>query len=233
MDLSGRRLTLSFDNGPFPDVTPSVLDVLRERDLHASFFVCGKDAADPEKRAILERARAEGHRIGNHTQTHSIELGTTDDPKVAAAEIGLAQDALGGLSEPERWFRPYGGGGTLGPNLLSQSAVDYLREGLYSLVVWNSVPRDWENPEGWPERAIAEIGVQDWTLVVVHDIPTGAMKALPRFLDQALAEGVEIVDDFPVDCVPILKGKAVRPLDELIAVTTRKRKPQKTKNSDS
>ena len=220
MDLSSRRLTLSFDNGPFPDVTPDVLEILRERNLRANFFVCGKDAADPEKRVILERARAQGHRIGNHTQTHTIELGTTDDPGIAAAEIGLAQEALGDLSEPERWFRPYGGGGIIGPHLLSRNALDYLREGSYSVVLWNSVPRDWENPDGWPDRAVADIGAQDWTLVVVHDIPTGAMKALPRFLDQALAQGVQIVQDFPADCVPILKGKALRPLDDIVAVSS-------------
>jgi peptidoglycan/xylan/chitin deacetylase (PgdA/CDA1 family) len=216
-DLSGRRLTLSFDNGPFPDVTPGVLDVLRERDLRANFFVCGKDASDPEKRGILERTRAEGHRIGNHTQTHTIELGMTDDPCVAEAEIGLAQRALGELSEPERWFRPYGGGGIMGPNLLSRSALGYLRAGAYSLVLWNSVPRDWEDPDGWPERALAEMGSRDWTLVVVHDVPTGAMKALPRFLDRALAESVEIVQDFPADCVPMLRGKVLLPVDDIVA----------------
>jgi peptidoglycan/xylan/chitin deacetylase (PgdA/CDA1 family) len=220
MDLSGKRLTLSFDNGPFPDVTPDVLDVLRQRDLRANFFVCGKDATAPEKRAILERERTEGHRIGNHTQTHTLELGTTDDPRVPAAEIGLAQEALGDLSEPERWFRPYGGGGIIGPSLLSHDALDYLREGGYSVVLWNSVPRDWENPDGWPERALAEIGARDWTLLVVHDVPTGAMKALPRFLDEALARGVRIVQDFPADCVPILRGKVLRPLDDIVAASS-------------
>ena len=106
MDLSQKRLTLSFDNGPFPDVTPSVLDALRERELRASFFVCGKDATVPERRKLMERARSEGHLLGNHTQTHTIELGTTDDATVPQAEIGMAQEALGDLSEPERWFRP-------------------------------------------------------------------------------------------------------------------------------
>jgi peptidoglycan/xylan/chitin deacetylase (PgdA/CDA1 family) len=219
MDLTGKRLTLSFDNGPFPEVTPDVLDVLRERGLRANFFVCGKNASDPGKRGILERAHAEGHRIGNHTQTHTIELGSTDDPSVPSAEIGRAQEALGSLSEPERWFRPYGGGGIIGPNLLSQHALDYLRQGLYSLVLWNSVPRDWENPDGWPEIATNEIGVRDWTLIVVHDIPTGAMKALPRFLDHALAEGVEIVQEFPTDCVPLLKGTVRAPVSDIVSVS--------------
>lgn len=214
---SGRRLSLSFDNGPFPGVTPSVLDELARRELTASFFVCGKDAVDPEKRAILERARAEGHRIGNHTQTHTIELGTTTDAELPRAEIGAAQEALGELAEAERWFRPYGGGGIIGPRLLSRSAVDYLCRGGYSVVLWNCVPRDWEDPGGWPERALTEMTRQDWTLLVLHDIPTGAMNALPRFLDDTLAAGVEIVSDFPPDCVPIHRGTVVRPLQDIVA----------------
>jgi peptidoglycan-N-acetylglucosamine deacetylase len=215
--LSGRRITLSFDNGPFPGVTPGVLDVLAGFELGATFFVCGKDAVEPRKRAILERARAEGHRIGNHTQTHTIELGATDDPRAPEVEIGVAQEALGDLAEPERWFRPYGGGGLLGPRLLSRAAVDYLRKGRYSMVLWNSVPRDWEDPEGWPERALADAGRRDWTLLVVHDIPTGAMSALPRFVERALAEGAEIVADLPPTCVPMRMGEVVLPLDGLVS----------------
>ena len=217
MDLSGRRLTLSFDNGPFPEVTPAVLDALQERALRASFFVCGKDAVVPERRALLDRARSEGHRLGNHTQTHTIELGTTNDAKIAADEIARAQDALGELSEPERWFRPYGGGGIIGPKLLSPAALDLLRDGAYSVVLWNSVPRDWEQPDTWPDRALERIGGQDWTLVVLHDIPTGAMKALPRFLETALDAGVEIVQDFPPACVPMLRGEVQRDIGDIVS----------------
>jgi peptidoglycan/xylan/chitin deacetylase (PgdA/CDA1 family) len=217
MDLSGRRLTLSFDNGPFPDVTPGVLDALRERDLRASFFVCGKDATAPEQRELMERSRSEGHLIGNHTQTHTIELGTTDDPRVAEAEIGRAQEALGELSEPERWFRPYGGGGVIGPNLLSRSALDYIRVGEYSVVLWNSVPRDWEEPDTWPERALEQVASQEWALVVLHDAPTGAMKALPRFLDAALESGVQILQEYPPECVPVLRGAVQRPMNDVVA----------------
>jgi len=215
--LAGKRLTLSFDNGPFADVTPAVLDLLGRLGLPATFFVCGREARDPARRVILERARREGHRIGNHTDTHSIELGACGDPEVAEREIGRAQDALGDLAEPERWFRPYGAGGVLGPRLLSRAAVRFLCHGGYSCVLWNSVPRDWENPGGWPERALADVARQAWTLLVLHDAPTGAMKALPRFLDEALAEGVEIVRDLPPDCVPIRRGEIAGSLDGLVA----------------
>lgn len=217
MTLAGRRLTLSFDNGPFPDVTPAVLDALARHALPATFFVCGKDARAPARRALLERARAEGHRIGNHTQTHSVELGASADPDAPRAEIGAAQDALGSLADPERLFRPYGAGGVLGPRLLSRAAVGFLCEGGYTCVLWNSVPRDWEDPAGWPERALADVARQDWTLLVLHDVPTGAMRALPRFLERALGEGVEVVAEPPPACVPIRRGAVVGALAGLVA----------------
>ena len=207
-----RRLTLSFDNGPWPTVTPGVLDVLADFGASATFFVCGKDVVDPAKRTIVERAKRAGHRIGNHTLTHTVELGATDDVDAPAREIGAAQVALGDLASPGRCFRPYGGGGVLGPRLLSRAAVRYLCDGGYTCVLWNSVPRDWEDPEGWPERALADVARQDWTLLVLHDVPTGAMAALPRFLDRARDAGVRFTADLPPACVPIVSGELVGPL---------------------
>jgi peptidoglycan-N-acetylglucosamine deacetylase len=212
-----RRVTLSFDNGPFEDVTPGVLDTLAARDLRASFFVCGRDLRDPRRRALVERARDAGHRIGNHTLTHTVELGASDDPDAPRREIGDAQEVLGPLAAPERWFRPYGAGGVLGPRLLSRDAVRYLCDGGYSCVLWNSVPRDWEDPDGWPVRALADIERLDWTLVVLHDVPTGAMRALPRFLDALAERQVTVVPELPPACVPIRCGSLVLPLDGLVA----------------
>lgn len=210
------RVALSFDNGPFPDVTPQVLDVLASFDVKATFFVCGKDIADPARREIVARARAEGHRVGNHTLTHTIELGTRDDAELARREIGDAQDALGELASPGRLFRPYGGGGVLGPRLLSPTAVRYLCDGGYTCVLWNCVPRDWEDPQGWPERALADVGRQERTLVVLHDVPTGAMAALPRFLEQLLARGATVDAELPAQLVPIEQGRIVGSLDGLV-----------------
>jgi peptidoglycan/xylan/chitin deacetylase (PgdA/CDA1 family) len=217
--VTRKRLTLSFDNGPSPDVTPGVLDELARRQLRASFFVCGKDVRDPAKRAIVERAHAEGHRIGNHTQTHSVELGASADESAPAREIGAAQAALGTLAAPERWFRPYGAGGVLGPRLLSPAAVTYLTEGAYSCVLWNSVPHDWEHPASWPEHALADLEREAWTLLVLHDVATGAMRALPRFLDKVIERGIEITHDLPPACVPIRAGRVVGSLDGLVAGT--------------
>jgi peptidoglycan/xylan/chitin deacetylase (PgdA/CDA1 family) len=212
-----RKLTLSFDNGPFPDVTPSVLDALAQAGVAATFFVCGKEARDPARRPLLESIRAAGHRIGNHTESHRVELGASRDPDAPRREIEAAQTALGELADADRLFRPYGAGGVLGPRLLSTAAVRHLCDGAYTCILWNCVPRDWEDPKGWPERALADIRARPWTLLVLHDVPSGAMRALPGFLARARDEGIELTAELPPACVPILRGERVGSLEGLVA----------------
>ena len=212
-----KRITLSFDNGPTAGVTPGVLDCLAAEGIAATFFVSAKDILEEPQRVLVRRAKDAGHRIGNHTYSHSVVLGESADPETPAREIGAAQAVLAELAEEDRLYRPYGGGGVIGPTLLSRAAVDYLCDGGYTCVLWNSVPRDWEDPDGWPERALADIARLDWTLVVVHDIATGAMKALPRFLDLLRRADLEIVQDYPPDCVPIRRGRVVGPVDHLVS----------------
>ena len=57
-------LTLSFDNGPEPDVTPKVLDILARRNIKTTFFVIGEKLARPECRKLAERAKEEGRTPG-------------------------------------------------------------------------------------------------------------------------------------------------------------------------
>ena len=104
-------LTLSFDNGPEPEVTPRVLDALGKRGIKATFFVIGEKLGDPKRRRLSARAHEEGHWIGNHTYTHSTPLGLQRDADTAEHEIARTQDLIGELSHPQRWFRPFGGGG--------------------------------------------------------------------------------------------------------------------------
>jgi peptidoglycan/xylan/chitin deacetylase (PgdA/CDA1 family) len=210
-------LTLSFDNGPEPGVTPHVLDALARRGIKATFFVIGEKIADPERRRLMERAHAEGHWIGNHTYTHSLPLGRHPDPDIAEKEIAPTQDLIGGLAHARRWFRPFGGGGNLDDGLLQPSVVDHLVRGGYSCVLWNSIPRDWDDPTGWVDRALAQCRSQPWSLMVLHDLPTGAMDNLDRFLDAAVDAGARFGQEFPPACVPIRSGEIVLPIDNYVS----------------
>ena len=207
-------LTLTFDNGPEPEVTPGVLDLLAREKILSTFFVLGDKIADPARKRLAERACAEGHWIGNHTMHHKVPLGEAPDPAAAALEeIDGTQALLGGLVHPDRLFRPFGRGGAIGPHLLSRAALDRLTAGGYTLVLWNSIPRDWAEPDAWVETALAQCRSQPWTLMVLHDLPTGAMRHLARFIGLAREAGATFRQDFPPECVPIVRGKPVRALD--------------------
>lgn len=206
-------LTLTFDNGPDPEVTPRVLDVLRAWSLRSTFFVLGRKLGDPVGQDLARRIRAEGHGIANHTFTHAVPLGENPALDVVETEIVATDRLLEEIGTPTRLFRPFGGGGNLDRRLLKRSVVDHLVAERYSCVLWNSIPRDWADPEGWVETALDQCRSQPWSLMVLHDLPTGAMDLLDAFLDTAEALGARFRADFPPDCVPILDGEIVRPVE--------------------
>jgi peptidoglycan/xylan/chitin deacetylase (PgdA/CDA1 family) len=211
------QVTLTFDNGPEPAVTPRVLEVLEKHAVAATFFVLGSKLADPARRALAKRAHAEGHWIGNHTMTHSTPLGRLADPARTIAEIVEAQALLGELAHPDRLFRPFGGGGELGAHLLNPAALEVLKQERMTCVLWNAVPRDWEDPRGWAEVALAQCLAQPWTLLVLHDLPTGAMGRLHIFIERVLEHGGRFRQDFPPECVPILRGEPLAPLEGYVS----------------
>ena len=162
---------------------------------------------------IAIRAREEGHKIGNHTFTHTTPLGQMEDPLAAVDELERTDALIAKTGETEKLFRPFGGGGKLGPHLLNPQVVDFLHRNAYSCVLWNAIPRDWADPDGWVERALEQIASQDHTLIVLHDLPTGAMDRLEEFLDKATALGARFSQDFPDACVPIRDGRITAPVE--------------------
>ena len=212
------KVTLTFDNGPDPGGTTAwVLDVLRDHGVLASFFVTGAQLSLPGALALAQQARGAGHWIGNHTFSHSVQFGDSDDPGLPDREIGATQDLIGELSHPRRLFRPYAGGGALSPSLLSEAAIRYLSAGGYTMALWNSVPRDWEGGTDWIDRCLDDVAARDWTVVVLHDWPTGAMEHLPALLKRLDLAGAEIVQEIAPDCLPIDAGQVTGDLAAMTA----------------
>jgi len=213
-----RRVTITFDNGPMPEVTPYVLDCLARNDVPATFFVVGRKASTPEGIAILQRASEEGHCIGNHTFTHTTPLGELERD-AALREFEQGERALAWLKQPKRLFRPYGRGGKLGRHLFHPAVVEKLRAGRYWCVLWNSVSGDWRDPDGWVERALSDCHTREWSLVVLHDLPTGAMIHLERFLRVLRDEDVDVTQDYPPECIPIADGRILQAMDQFVVQT--------------
>lgn len=211
-------LTLTFDNGPEPSVTPTVLDVLARHGVASTFFVIGEKLLDPWARACAERAHRQGHWIGNHTWTHSRPLGEQPGAEAAKREIGRTQAEIGRLAHDPPLFRPTGGGGHLDRRLLSVDAAAMLQAGGYTCVLWNAIPRDWHEPDGWVDTALAQVAMQPWTLMVLHDLPTGAMDHLDRFLTEVRGRGGRFRQDFPPSCLPVTAGRVTGALADFVTL---------------
>ncbi|MBZ5633459.1 MAG: polysaccharide deacetylase family protein [Acidobacteriia bacterium] len=207
------KVTLTFDNGPDPQATPLVLDCLGHHGIKSTFFVLGQKVSTPDGLNLARRASREGHWVGNHTWSHGARLGDLDRES-ALGEFDRTEQALSWLDQSPRLFRPHGGAGRLGRGLLHPAVVDRMKLGGYTCVLWNVVPGDFRDPDGWMDRALADCRTREWSLVVLHDRDNGAMRHLESFLRKLRDEGHDLIQDFPPDCTPIVNGKVVQPLDE-------------------
>ena len=154
---------LTFDDGPHPEFTDQILDVLKAFGIRGTFFVLGINV-QRSGTAILERMGAEGHSIGNHSYSHA-DLTTLAENEVRD-EIRSAESLFGGLPNAERIFRP--------PYGASNPTVDRVaRELNYRKVLWNVDSRNWDpvyKPHHWVARALYRIHRRKRSIVIAHDI---------------------------------------------------------------
>src|ERR1700736_4871385 len=89
-NVDGPYIAMTFDDGPSPETTPRLLDILKQRNIKATFFMIGQNAErNPE---IVKRILVEGHEIGNHSWTHP-QLAKLSDDRVTE-EITKTQNAI-------------------------------------------------------------------------------------------------------------------------------------------
>jgi peptidoglycan-N-acetylglucosamine deacetylase len=118
---------LTFDDGPHPDVTPLLLDVLARHRARATFFLIGERVLGNEP--IVARIAAEGHELANHLMRDEPSV-LLPDPEFRR-QLGQVTSLLAPYGEI-RWFRP--GSGWLTPRMLSSAAQQDLRCALGSVV---------------------------------------------------------------------------------------------------
>lgn len=159
--LTGRAsaLALTFDDGPNPEITPRLLDLLDRQRVRATFFLIGRFVrACPQLAADIA---ARGHAVGNHTETHP-NLFWLSTARVRE-EITACQQAIEQAAGHKAvWMRPPFG--LRGPNL-----AGVLREqGLRNMVMWSKILWDWkpQPAEGLIHRLRR---VRGGDIVVMHD----------------------------------------------------------------
>jgi peptidoglycan/xylan/chitin deacetylase (PgdA/CDA1 family) len=137
---SPRKLAITFDDGPNPNITPQLLDLLDQYQARATFFVVGRFAR--ECRDLLSETSRRGHLIGNHTENHANLFWR--GPSEIREEMRRCNDAISGIvGARAKWFRPPWG--ARNPWVVSSAA----REGMRA-VLWTELPGDWrEKPAEW------------------------------------------------------------------------------------
>ncbi|MCT8137153.1 polysaccharide deacetylase family protein [Anaerobacillus sp. CMMVII] len=154
------RIAITFDDGPDPRFSEQVLDVLREYNVPATFFLMGSRAiAYPE---IVQRMINEGHIIGNHTYFHP-NLVKEGDIATLEREVTRTEDTLNDLiGYRTKLFRaPYG--------FLYNELVEKLAELNYYIIVWSVDSLDWEEEPPAVIAANVLDNVQPGAIILMHD----------------------------------------------------------------
>ncbi|RJX37534.1 polysaccharide deacetylase family protein [Paenibacillus pinisoli] len=134
-----RYVCLTFDDGPSIEYTPQILDILREHNVHATFFVLGEFVSYfPE---VARRIIEEGHEIANHTFSHP-ELHNLSQSELLS-ELLRTETEIASVIENEKCklFRPTYG-------VFSADTVENVRKLGYKFVLWSRtmLVKDWELP---------------------------------------------------------------------------------------
>ena len=212
-----KKVTLSFDDGPNPESTHAVLDVLAAHGIKSSFFsICSK-LDDPDARAAAARAVEEGHWYGSHSHCHKTPMGWMEDFDQAIAEIDLGFEALGDLATPERMYRPFGFGGVLDTRLLNPVAVQHLLDRGYRCVLWDFTPREWNNADSWVEMCLEYCAQKEWSCLALRDSEQTIGDRIDALVVGLKNNGYEIVQDFPEHVVPIANGEILLDIADYVA----------------
>jgi peptidoglycan/xylan/chitin deacetylase (PgdA/CDA1 family) len=184
------EVALTFDDGPDPEVTPRLIDMLAAADARATFFPVGERAvAHPE---VVSAAVAAGHRLGNHTWSHPPGFWFLP-PLGLARELDRAQRLLSCLGgTPPRWFRAPAG--IRSPLLEPQLACRGLGLVSWTRRAYDTVARD-------PKRVAARLvdGLAGGDILLLHDGSSGrlaggrpvVLEVLPRVLDAIADRGLK------------------------------------------
>ena len=182
--VSGNYVAMTFDDGPHPQNTPRLLDMLRARNIKATFFVIGRSVDLYPN--VVRRTVAEGHEIGNHTHTHRLlsKLGNDE----VRQEISRCRDAIVRAAgvQPRTMRPPYGG------MLQSQRELVFNEFG-NPCILWSVDPLDWKRPGPSVVSSRILSGTTAGSIILAHDLHSQTVDAMPAALDGLLRSGFRFV----------------------------------------
>ena len=172
---------MTFDDGPHPKLTPWLLDMLKERNLKATFYLIGNRVVTWP--AIARRIAEEGHEIGNHSWSHPF-LNRYSDAAVMN-EIDRTTRAIFDVTgRPPVTFRPPYGAFTRRQRLMLYKARNL------PTILWSVDPQDWRRPgSSVVAQRILKKSVPG-AIILSHDIHSGTVRAMPATFDGLATRGL-------------------------------------------
>ena len=167
LPLRRKCMALTFDDGPYPPYTGRLLDVLKEKKIHATFFLVGEQARlHPD---LVRRMVDEGHTVGLHAFRHRDFLKLTEEEKEKDLQQGkeILQSITG--KEPVYWRPPHG--------FRDSSVMKIASAKDLQVVNWSVIPRDWTGIDKQEIYNRVMDKAEDGAVVLLHDGDSPLYKA--------------------------------------------------------
>ncbi|SUV03948.1 polysaccharide deacetylase [Priestia megaterium] len=190
-DLS--KIAFTFDDGPNPIYTPILLDLLKENEVKATFFVVGtKVEKYPE---LIQRMHNEGHLIGIHNYVHhsnwlmspwKVRKGLKNTAKVIESITGVTP----------MYYRPPWG---------MLNIFDFIGRGKYKIILWSIMAEDWRTAGGSEKIKKRLANIKGGDVILLHDCgdTLGAESEAPRNTINALRDVLKTVKTKGFTCVRV------------------------------
>jgi peptidoglycan/xylan/chitin deacetylase (PgdA/CDA1 family) len=192
--LNDHEVVLTFDDGPLPPYTDSVLKALAAECVRATFFSVGRQAKQfPE---TLRRTLKEGHTIGTHSQNHPLTFDQMSFDRAQREIDDGIESVSGALGDPQAvapFFRI--------PGLLRIEDVETYLESK-SIAIWSADADadDWyktATPETIVRKAMARLNQRGRGILILHDVQPATALALPMLLQELKTSGYRVVHVVP------------------------------------
>lgn len=181
---SDKGISFTFDDGPDPDITPEILDILAKENIKATFFVIGHQTE--ANRALLLRIHNEGHTIGNHSFSHTKKLTTASTKLLKEDLLKCSKSIQDIINQKPLFFRPPFG--VTNPRYNRAIMALNLKSIGWSI---RSLDTKTDNAEKLYNSLIKKIS--KGSIMLFHDTQKVTIEVLPQIIKHCKDNGINIV----------------------------------------
>ncbi|NLB82110.1 MAG: delta-lactam-biosynthetic de-N-acetylase [Clostridiaceae bacterium] len=189
-DKNKKSLFLTFDEGYENGYTPKILDVLKEQNVPAAFFVTG--AYITKEADLVKRMADEGHIVGNHTYNHPSMPDVSNDEKLIREMDSVNEKYHALTGETMKYLRPPKGE-------FSERTLAITKKNGYKTILWSNAYVDWISGKNTEQYALESVTkyLHNGCIILMHAVSKENALALPKIVSYAREQGYtfESLDD--------------------------------------